>query len=43
MKLKKLKPCKRKKCPYYSTYYSNCDKCDWNPDGVWTEYKKHKG
>lgn len=36
----KEKPCKRKKCPYYSEYYKLCYICDYNPEGVWVEWKK---
>lgn len=35
-------PCKRTKCPYYGTYYTKCQTCDWNRNSVWTETKKGK-
>lgn len=37
MKTSQLKPCKRKKCPYYYIQSSNCNKCEWNPSNLWTK------
>ena len=36
------KPCKRRNCPYYNTYFEKCVKCEWNPDAVWTSKEKGK-
>lgn len=37
--MKREKPCKRKKCPYYNVEYRLCKICEWNPEGVWIERK----
>lgn len=39
MKNKNIKPCKRKKCPYYTVISAKCSKCEWNPNSVWSERK----
>lgn len=38
--MKREKPCKRKKCPYYNVEYRLCKICEWNPEGVWILRKK---
>ena len=34
-KIKREKPCKRKKCPYYDMYFKRCESCEWNPESTW--------
>ena len=42
MRTKRSKPCKRKKCPFYSINTDKCYSCEWNPNAVWTYERKVK-
>lgn len=40
MKLKLfIKPCNRKKCPYYNILSKKCKDCEYNKNGTWKQIK----